>query len=196
MKKWDEKLADLSTNLAQLSQKAADASADAKTARELRQDAIDDRISTARGNVVAFQERMRIANEEKKSRLGSALLKAQMTLEERIRQRREKKDQKHFEKYIDDQISYIYENFDTASYLIENAQLAILETVEAIDEYNVKYAAAEDAPEEEAAEETEDAPEEEAAEETEDAPDEEAAEETEDAPDEEAAEETEDAPEE
>ena len=41
MKKWDERLADLSTDLARLSEKAADASEDAKTARELRQEAIE-----------------------------------------------------------------------------------------------------------------------------------------------------------
>ena len=150
MKKWDERLADLSTDLARLSEKAADASEDAKTARELRQEAINDRISTAKGNVVAFQERVRLAGEEKRGKISSAVLKAQMTLEEKVRQRREKKDRKLAEAYIDDQISYIFETFETASYLISNAQLAILETVEAIDEYNAKYGAVEDIPDEEA----------------------------------------------
>ena len=149
MKKWDERLADLSTDLARLSEKAADASEDAKTARELRQEAINDRISTAKGNVVAFQERVRLAGEEKRGKISSAVLKAQMTLEEKVRQRREKKDRKLAEAYIDDQISYIFETFETASYLISNAQLAILETVEAIDEYNAKYGAVEDIPDEE-----------------------------------------------
>ena len=148
IKRWDEKLADLSADLARLSQKAADASADAKAARQLRQETINDRIGTAKGNVAAFQERIRIAGEEKKSKLGSALLKAQMTLEEKRRQRKEAKDKKHFESYIDDQISYIYENFDSATYLIETAQLAILETLEAIDEYNAKFGAEEETPEE------------------------------------------------
>ena len=64
IKRWDEKLADLSANLARLSQKAADASEDAKAARELRQETITDRIGTAKGNVAAFQERIRIAGEE------------------------------------------------------------------------------------------------------------------------------------
>ena len=150
MKKWDERLADLSTDLARLSEKAADASEDAKTARELRQEAINHRISTAKGNVVAFQERVRLAGEEKRGKISSAVLKAQMTLEEKVRQRREKKDRKLAEAYIDDQISYIFETFETASYLISNAQLAILETVEAIDEYNAKYGAVEDIPDEEA----------------------------------------------
>lgn len=164
IKRWDEKLADLSADLARLSQKAADASADAKAARQLRQETINDRIGTAKGNVAAFQERIRIAGEEKKSKLGSALLKAQMTLEEKRRQRKEAKDKKHFESYIDDQISYIYENFDSATYLIETAQLAILETLEAIDEYNAKFGAEEETPEEEAARAETGAPEEKTAE--------------------------------
>ena len=163
IKRWDEKLADLSADLARLSQKAADASADAKAARQLRQETINDRIGTAKGNVAAFQERIRIAGEEKKSKLGSALLKAQMTLEEKRRQRKEAKDKKHFESYIDDQISYIYENFDSATYLIETAQLAILETLEAIDEYNAKFGAEEETPEEEAAKAETVVPEEDAA---------------------------------
>ena len=149
IKRWDEKLADLSSDLADLSQKAASASADAKAAREMRQEAINDRISTVKGNVAAFQERIRIAGEERKSKFSSTLLKAQMTVEEKIRQHRENRDRKQSEAYIDDQIKYIYESFESASYLISNAQLAILETVKAIDEYNEKYAEAEDAPEEE-----------------------------------------------
>ncbi len=139
IKRWDEKLADLSTNLASLSKKAADASEDAKAARELRQEMINDRISTAKGNVAALQERIRISGEEKKGKLDSAVLKAQMTVREKIRQHRENRDKRQFEKYIDDQISFIYESFDTASYLISDAQLAILETIKAIDEYNEKY---------------------------------------------------------
>ena len=139
MKRWDEKLASMSEKLAELSQKTAEASEEAKAARELRQEVINDRISTAKGNIVAFQERMRLEGEEKKSKFNSTLLKAQMTVEEKIRQHKEKKDRKLYERYIDDQISFIYENFETASYLISSAQLAILETIEAIDEYNEKY---------------------------------------------------------
>ena len=139
MKKWDEQLADMSTKLADLSQRAAEASVEAKEARELKQEAIDDRVSTARGNVEAFKERTRIANEENRGKLSSALLKAQMTIETKIAERKEAKDQKLFEAYIDNQIAYIYENFETACYLIENAELAILETMKAVDEYDAKH---------------------------------------------------------
>ena len=169
MKKWDEKLANLSANLAELSQKAASASEDAKAARELRQEVISDRISTAKGNMVAFQERVRLSKEENKSKISSALLKAQMTVEAKVRQHKENRDRKLFEAYIDDQINYIYENFESATYLINNAQVAILEAVEAINEYEEKYGTREEdrQPEEEtAAEETAEAAETEASEET------------------------------
>lgn len=168
MKKWDEKLADLSSRLADLSQKTADASADAKAARELKEEVIRDRISTAKGNVVALQENIRIATEEKKSRFSSALLKAQMTMEAKIQQRKEAKDKKHYENYIDEQLNYILDSFESASYLIQNAQLAILETVQAIDEYSAKYGDAEDEAEEtETAEEAPETTEEAAEEQTE-----------------------------
>ena len=61
-----------------------------------------------------------------------------MVVEEKIRQHKEKKDKKLFETYIDDQISYITENLEAASYLTSKAQLTILETIEAIDEYHAK----------------------------------------------------------
>lgn len=154
MKKWDEQLADLSEDLAELSKKTADASEEAKAARELREEAIQDRISTIKGNVVAFQEDCRITGEEMESKFRSALLKAQMTVEQKIKELKENQDKRRFEAYIDSQIRYIFENFETASYLVSNAQLAILETVMAIEEFEEKYGTAEeDEIEAEAAEE-------------------------------------------
>ena len=144
MKKWDEKLADLSANLADLSKKTADAAEEAKFARELKEEAIQDRISTVKGNVAAFRENVRIAEEEKESKFRSAILKAQMTVEEKIKEHRETKDKRIFEAYIDDQLNYIFENFEAASYLVSNAQLALLETAEAIDEFEAKYGASEE----------------------------------------------------
>ena len=53
-KTWDERLANLSVKLGELSKKAAEASEDAKVYRELRTEAIQDRINTAKGNVAAM----------------------------------------------------------------------------------------------------------------------------------------------
>ena len=178
MKRWDEKLADLSEDLAKLSEKTADASADAKAAREMRQEVVKDRISTAKGNVVALEEKIRLSGEETKGKLGGAVLAAKMAIREKHRQRKEKRDKKLLEAYIDDQIGLVYESFEAASYLISEAQLAMLQAVEAIDEYNEKYGdGAEDA--EDVSEEAEDAEEAEEAEETEEAEGSEEAEEAE-----------------
>ena len=78
-KKWDEKLSDLSVQLADLSKKVADASEDAKIARELREEAINNKIETVKGDVAAMQENARIEEEERKGKIRSALLKARMT---------------------------------------------------------------------------------------------------------------------
>ena len=79
-KTWDEKLADLSVKLAELSKKTADASEDAKAYRELRQEAIKDKISTVKGDVAAMQENARIEEEEREGKIKSALLRARMTV--------------------------------------------------------------------------------------------------------------------
>ena len=63
-KTWDEKLSNLSVNLADLSAKAADASEDAKAYRELREEAIKDKIATVKGNVAAAQENARLGKPE------------------------------------------------------------------------------------------------------------------------------------
>ena len=52
-KKWDEKLASLSADLAELSRKTAAASEDAKAARELREEAIQEKIATTKGDIAA-----------------------------------------------------------------------------------------------------------------------------------------------
>ena len=54
-KTWDERLANLSVKLDELSKNAAEASEEAKAYRELRTEAIQDRINTAKGNVAAIK---------------------------------------------------------------------------------------------------------------------------------------------
>ena len=139
MNKIDARLAKMSENLAALSEKAAKASEEAKVVRELREDAINDQISTVKGDIAAFEENVRLSGEESKSRLRSALLKIKMTIESKIRERREYKDQVLMQLYVADQLDYIDECFASAAYLVSNAQLAMYETMEAIKEYEAKY---------------------------------------------------------
>lgn len=139
MNKIDERLAKMSEKLAEMSEKAAKASEEAKVARELREEAVSDQIATVKGDVVAFQENVRLEQEEEKSKLASALLKIQMTIEARIKERRESKDQFMMQLYVADQLDYIDECFYFATYLIQNGQLAMYDTMEAIKEYEAKY---------------------------------------------------------
>ena len=106
-KTWDERLAELSVKLGELSKKASDASEDAKDYRELRKEAIQDKISTVKGDVAAMQENARIAEEEQKGKIRSALLKARMTAQAKHEDRKDARDKKRMEFYIDEEINYI-----------------------------------------------------------------------------------------
>lgn len=148
-KKWDEKLSALSVQLEELSKKTAFAAEDAKVARELREEAIQEKIATTKGDIAAMQENVRLAEEENKSKLSSALLKAQMTVRAKIEDRREARDKKLLAMYIDDHIDYILDCYDSAALLVANAQLAILETLDAAMEYEARYGEQPEAAEEE-----------------------------------------------
>ena len=138
-KKWDEKLSDLSVKLAELSKKAADASEDAKAYRELKQEAIQDKISTVKGNVAAMQENARIAEEEREGKIKSALIKARMTVKAKHEDYVNARDRKLLENYMDDQILYIMDCYDSAALIIADAQLSILEFANALQEYEERF---------------------------------------------------------
>ena len=131
-KTWDEKLADLSEKLAELSKKTADASEDARVYRELKQEAIQDKISTVKGDVAAMQENARIAEEERQGKIRSALLKARMTVKAKHEDMKDARDKRHLENYMDDEILYILDCYDAAAFLIAEAQLSILEVADAL----------------------------------------------------------------
>ena len=138
-KTWDEKLSNLSVKLAELSKKAADASMDAKAYRELKEEAIQDKIATVKGNVAAMQENARIAEEERQGKIRSALLKARMTVKAKHEDHVNARDKRHLENYMDDQILYILECYDAAALLVADAELAVLEVAEALQEYEERF---------------------------------------------------------
>ena len=76
---WDEKLNNLSVKLDDLSKKAAEAADDARAYHELMQEAIDEKISTVKGNVAAMRENARLAGEERQGKIHSEILKIRMT---------------------------------------------------------------------------------------------------------------------
>ena len=138
-KTWDEKLSDLSVKLAELSKKTADASDDAKAYRELRQEAIQDKIDTVKGDVAAMQENARIAEEEREGKIKSALLKARMTVKAKHEDYVNARDKRILENYMDDKMLYILDCYDSAALIIADAQLSILEFADALQEYEERF---------------------------------------------------------
>ena len=136
---WDERLARLSQRLAEMSRQAAEASEDAKCAREMRREALQDKISTARGNVAAMQENARLAEEERESKLRSAMLKARMTAKARQEDHREARDRKRMERDINDTLDYILECYESADFLMADAGLSIYELAEVAQEYERRF---------------------------------------------------------
>ena len=141
----DERLLNLSVKLDELSKKAADASADAKAYRELRQEAIKDKIATVKGNVAAIQENARLAEEERQGKIRSALLKARMTIKARHEDYVNARDKRMLENYMDDEILYIMDCYDSAALLIADAQLAILEVADAFQIYEERFGGGDEA---------------------------------------------------
>lgn len=137
--RWKEKFEGMDSRIAELNKKAESLKEDAKAARDLGKEVIDDKIGTMQGNVEALKENIRLADEKNKSKLSSTLLKAQMTVETKIQEMKNAKDKKDLEKYIDHRVDYIEDCFVTAAYLIENAQLAMLEAIAAAAEYDEKF---------------------------------------------------------
>lgn len=141
----DERLLNLSVKLDELSKKAADASADAKAYRELRQEAIKDKIATVKGNVAAIQENARLAEEERQGKIRSALLKARMTIKARHEDYVNARDKRMLENYMDDELLYIMDCYDSAALLIADAQLAILEVADAFQIYEERFGGGDEA---------------------------------------------------
>ena len=138
-KAWDEKLANLSVKLNDLSKKAADAAEDAKAYRELGQEVIENKISTIKGNVAAIQENVRLAQEEHQGKIRSEILKLRMTAKAKAEDIRDAHDKKRLEKFMDNEINYILDCYDAAALLIVDAELSILEVAEALKEYDARF---------------------------------------------------------
>lgn len=138
-KVWDEKLNNLSEKLDDLSKKAADAAGDAKAYRELLQEVIDEKISTAKGNVAAMQENARLAGEEHQGKIRSEILRLRMTAKAKAEDLKDARDKKRLERFVDDRINYILDCYDAAALLIVDAELSILEVAAALKEYDARF---------------------------------------------------------
>ena len=137
--KWKEKFEGFDKAIAELNSKAEALKGDAQAARELQKEVIEDKIGTLKGNVEATKENIRLKDEKNKGKLCSSLLKTQMTIEAKLDELRDKKDRKMLEKFIEQRADYIDDCFLTAVYMIEEAQVALLEAVVAASEYTERF---------------------------------------------------------
>ena len=138
-KAWNEKLNNLGDKLDDLSKKAAEAADDAKAYHELLQEAIDEKISTVKGNVAAMQENARLAGEEHRGKIRSEILKIRMTAKAKAEDFKDTRDKKRLERFIDDRINYVLDCYDAAALLIVDAELSILEVAKALKEYDERF---------------------------------------------------------
>lgn len=90
---------------------------------------------------MAAQERIRIADENNKSRMASQVLKAQMKLEAKIEDIKNERDRKKLERYIDANVLHMADLYDTFLFLLADAELTVLDTIDAISEYDERFGA-------------------------------------------------------
>ena len=140
-KTWDEKLSSLSAKLNDLSKKAEEAAGDAKAYRELREEVIQDKIATVKGNVAAIQENARLTEEERQGKIRSEILRLRMTAKAKAEDFKDARDKKRYEKFIDGRLAYVLDCYDAAALLIIDAELSILEAAEALRQYDARFGA-------------------------------------------------------
>lgn len=143
--KFEERWNKIGKELEALGEKAKSVVGDAQAARELGQEVLEAKIKDAKGDIVALQESARIRDDEKKSRLFSQMLKAQMTVKAKFEDLKNARDKTRLEGYIDAHIIHLADLYDTISYLLTDLELTTFETTEALEEYNAKYGEKEEA---------------------------------------------------
>jgi len=144
-KQFEERWDKLGQDLEKLADKAKGAIGDARAARELGQEVIEEKIRDAKGDLVALQENARIREDESKSRLFSQMLKAQMTVKAKFEDLKTAHDKNKLESYIDGHIVHLADLYDTITYLLTDLEVTTLETTEALAEYEEKYGDQEEA---------------------------------------------------
>ena len=67
------------------------------------------------------------------------LIQAQMKMEAGLEDFKTEYDKKKLEKYIDGNLEYLEDIYVTINFLLEEAEVTTLETIEALDIYKEKY---------------------------------------------------------
>ncbi len=141
-RKWDAAFEAMNAKLDELGEQAKASIDAAQNARHEKKDAIDDKISETKGDLVAAQEMAREAGERSKSKLSTELLKVQMrvgAVQDKIQEKKDAIDKKGLELYIEDMLADASDYYAGAMILLENARLAMLEAASAAAEYEEKY---------------------------------------------------------
>lgn len=133
--KANETLKSFSAKLEELSKKAKSASEDVKAAWDLKDDAVQETITTVKGNVAAAEENLRLKEEENRGKLSSALLKARMTVDAKMQETIDRHDKKQLERYITNRVYHVMDCYDSATLMIAEAELSTLEAMAAVQEY-------------------------------------------------------------
>ncbi len=149
--KFEQRLAKVNEDLDKLSKKASSVCGDAKAAFELGQEVVEGKIKDAKGDMVAVQERIRVADEENKRHLASQVLKVQMTVKAKIEDLKTAHDKRKLEDYIDERLIHLADLYDTISYLLADAEVTALEAANAVTEYDERFDKKDDVVEEEKA---------------------------------------------
>ena len=103
---------------------------------------VNEKIKEHKGYLNSLKENMRMSSNRAKSKISAELLKAQMNIEvakEKLAAEKEAYDKFKMEEYINDTLEYAEACVALANLAEEEANLAILEAIDASIEYDEKY---------------------------------------------------------
>lgn len=109
---------------------------------EQRNDAVKDQLDTAKGNVTAARENMRLASEKGKSKVNSALLQIQASidkLKEDAEAAKASHDQARELFVVEDAECFAEEMLELAVYHTEEAAYAVMHATQLRNQYSEKY---------------------------------------------------------
>ena len=139
-----EKIEKLNQKIDALQEKTAKNAALIDEKRNATKEQIESEIDTARENVASAKERAKANTENLKTAAAEEISKFQASIDaakQKIADKKEARDQKKLERYIEDTLDYADSCVELAMVASEEAKLAVLEAVAAQIEYDETYGA-------------------------------------------------------
>lgn len=137
-----ERMGNLNDRIAELQDKAKDAAETAALVSLEKKDGLSERISDARGNLVAAQESFRIGAERAQGAASSKLIEAQMIFNQardEAKAAATARGKENEAKAIGEKLDYANECQMAAVVMIEDARVALLEAAQMAADYQEKY---------------------------------------------------------